>query len=334
MEKDKLVEAFKTIINFVFESYPYIGRIIIAFSISIFLYIWLGFKLKNSQSIRNIFFSKLKHDFFYPIFILLSLFLIEMFFKTEKIFSFDHYFYELIPIYLTFIFYYFFEIRNEYKKEKKKEDIFWSDYKEQLNSANTIKALNVRDYSNFFIPLGMRYFAEQLKLRKTQPFLKNDTELNNFKDSITLNNQVQISRFVVISANSASELISTEEIKSTLESDGLNDKQRIFYNIFSLHKHHHINLYLIPDKEIKEFILQKYNKRYQYFMRQNVFRKLDKLFINNQCYEVTDKKNTLLFKKENNQELIDLINEVFTKFENENYCAYTLKEKKVKSTYD
>lgn len=248
--------------------------------------------------------------------ILLIVFLYRAFHK-DGMFHVYHFFYELLPITLTFIIYFLRDTHLEYKKENKEERKFWTDYTDTLSNVKSkIVAINTEKYSEFTDPLGFRYFNEQLN------FLVDSRSTNS---TIVLKN-IEKKRFFIVSSIKDN-LKDSPEIISLKTENNLNDNQRTFKSLNHLHKIFNIEMYLIPIDEVKILVysnLTRYPKIIYFFYVKNILKNIDRLIIDNTLYKPKEKNRKLIFEKnESNKEIIE---KIITKFSHNDYNVEELKK--------
>ena len=126
-------------------------------NLAFFLY-WLYHKTKI-ETYRSI------------VFVLFGVFFLFSFKEDAANYILSHILYEFIPIFLAFTLISFTEVLHLHAKEEKDELNFWTSYIYNLaKTKKTIVAFNTDDYDNLLQPLGLRYFAEQIKEISTRPY--------------------------------------------------------------------------------------------------------------------------------------------------------------------
>lgn len=306
-------------------------------------------QLKDKNTSKSIWNKKLINELLYPIGILTILLIFENFFLNKKEFYFSlkspinwkliidiisELFFELLPIYLTFIVFYYLTIKHEWTKEKLTSNESWDNFSKLLNKNNQkeILALNINDFRLFFHPLGLRYFLEIVKSTKG------------------INEKAVQKRIIVLNSDSYTSMCNLRLINDSLKNnDRLNDDERVFYNIYILHCVNDIELFLVPSQEIQEIIslpenkaiiknankklyehkfslsfewnFKRIDKIILYFFKVNLpiyfnrdfYKTLDSLLINGDCIYPTESNNKIILH-ERNSNYKSIIESIFNKF--------------------
>lgn len=281
-------------------------------------------KLKDVKLVRKIFIKIAKLDFIFPI-IILGIILVIEYYIMIKLSNDIYHFWEAFAtesliIIATFLLLFYFTIWIEFKKEKVDERNFWRTYSNKLNdSSEQILALNVSHISNFFKPLAIRYFYNQVEIIK----MKRKTN----KDFIA-------QRIIVLPNENKSDLAYYSMVNNALKENAyLNDNERIFFNITKFHKHENIDLYLIPKSELLKITIGKsdiikdawfelieekksrfqkivYKCTFPLFRNKIAIKILDNLIIDKEAFYTTNKGKNLEFH-ELKKEFASFIEELF-----------------------
>lgn len=256
------------------------------------------------------------------LFVLFGVFFIFTFKERAGTFILNHILYEFLPIFLAFTLISFTEVAHLHAEEEKDELNFWTTYIYELAKAeNSISAFNTVDYDNFVQPLGLRYFAEQIKEISCRPF--SDREIyKSISETEKISNTEFTDRkriFVI------KEALTTEsyEITAITKYGKLTDQQRNFKAIYLIHKSLKIQMFCVSEHELKSFIIENLNiKNWNVFKNlriKKVTNKMDKLVLNDTVYTVGESKGSLCFIKSTDEELNDLLKKALVKFSDDKY---------------
>lgn len=289
----------------------------------IVLIILIGFFTKNTLKDKKILnklrYEKLINDFFISLGILALFMWLEYTFRNFFLgYSSNHFYhyiddfiYEFSIIYLTLYIYYIYAVRVMYKQENIKELNFWGTYIEALSgTSSTIQALNVRDYNLFSTPLGTRYFFEQLKTL--------DSKNSEITDGVKIIKQkVKCIRIIVLKAKNRDDLMDSIEIHGLVSSHGLCAAQRNFNAIYDIHILHNIDLFIAPEKEIKEEVRDKYPGILKCIQRMKIYKDLDRLIIDSTCYYPEEERDKLSFVED--AKMKPLVSRIINKYNSDEY---------------
>lgn len=250
--------------------------------------------------------------------ILVIIFLYRVF-HSDGMFHLHHFFYELLPITLTFVFYFLRDTRLEYRKENKEERDFWTKYIRALKSENKrMVAINTEKYREFTDPLGFRYFNEQLNSL---------VESSSHGDNIILK-KIDKKRFFIVSSK-LENLKDSPEIISLKTENNLNDNQRTFKALYHLHKMFNIEMYLIPKDKVRELINKEsssWNRFLNWIRIKNSIKSIDRLILNDKFYKPKENNRKLVFEENKTDERI--IEKIISDFSNSDYNVEELKKDK------
>lgn len=254
--------------------------------------------------------------------VMFGVFFIFTFKENAGIFILNHILYEFLPIFLAFTLISFTEVAHLHAEEEKDELNFWTSYIHNLAKADkSITAFNTVDYDNFVQPLGLRYFAEQIKEISGRPYT-NRTISKNISETEQISNIefVERKRIFVTEDDLTKE---SYEITAITNYGKLTDQQRNFKAIYLIHKSLKIQMFCVSEKRLKEFIENNWKFRNRIYFKhltiKGVIRKMDKLVLDDIVYTVGESKGSLCFIESNDEKLNNLLKLALVEFSKKNY---------------
>src|SRR5215213_1315361 len=246
--------------------------------------------LSISKRIRRIIVSVVREsfmiEFFVPALILIGLLHLEAFVTNKQ--NISHAFrYEFLLICLIYMIVLFAKLVAKHRKHSKKETELWFTYSKVLKEAKTqVIAFNTRDFTNFFQPLGLRYFLEQIDALSSNP---NNSNINR-------------QRIIVINEKTVYE---DWIVNALMNNYDLEEQAEIFYNLVLLHELCDIELYLVTKKDVLKELGGHYF--WNHWMSRWKYRSLDRLIIDGKCWHPTNTRISQHYKFDEDKENAVLI---------------------------